>query len=137
MDLERRLMRIVVGVACMVPILAGLAGLVLGPSMAGGATVIVVDQDSHFRYLSGLLLGIGLGFMSTIPRIEWHRSRILLLSGIVVVGGLGRLISLLVLGLPAAPMLAALVMELVVTPALCIWQMRLAARVAQEAKPQG
>jgi hypothetical protein len=78
------------------------------------------DLESHFRYLSGLLLAIGLGFAS----IELHGDRFRMLTGIVVVGGMGRLISLLMLG-PASPaMTAALVMELIVTPALAIWQHR-------------
>jgi hypothetical protein len=47
---------------------------------------------------------------------------------IVVTGGLGRLLSLLVRGVPDRPMLAALVMELAVTPALALWQSRIARR---------
>ncbi len=45
------------------------------------------DLDSHFRYLSGLLLAIGIGFASTVPRIEAQGGRFWLLTGIVMVGG--------------------------------------------------
>ncbi len=86
------------------------------------------SADSHFRYLSGLLLGIGIAFATTIPGIERHTTRFRVLTGIVVVGGAGRLMSLLLRGAPDAAMLAALAMELVVTPALALWQARVAGR---------
>src|SRR4051812_34971866 len=47
---------------------------------------------NHERYLSGLLLAIGLGFWSTIPRIETKATRFRLLTSIVVIGGLCRLL---------------------------------------------
>ena len=46
------------------------------------------------------------------------------LAGIVVLGGVGRLVSLLSIGSPSPAMLAALVMELIVTPGLALWQYR-------------
>jgi hypothetical protein len=73
------------------------------------------------------LLGIGLGYVSTIPRIETRGARFRLLTVIVVMGGIGRLIALLASGAPSPTMLAALVMELIVTPALALWQYRVAA----------
>jgi hypothetical protein len=91
-------------------------------------TGTLTDADSHYRYLSGLLLGIGLAFAATIQRIEMHTSRFRVLAAIVVVGGLGRLLSLIVRGMPGKAMLFGLVMELVVTPALVVWQARIAAQ---------
>jgi len=129
MAAERLALQIVVAVGSLVPICAGTAGILLGPAMvdAGGGPV---GADSHFRYLSGLLLGIGLAFATTIPAIERHATRFRLLTAIVVLGGLGRLFSLLLRGVPDRPMLAALVMELVVTPCLALWQARIARRLA-------
>jgi hypothetical protein len=114
-----------------VPIAAGSAGIVLGPAFVaaadgGAAAGGDADLDSHFRYLSGLLLGIGLGYLTALPGIERHRTRFLMLGGIVVIGGIGRLIALLADGAPSAAMLFALAMELLVTPALTLWQMRVA-----------
>jgi hypothetical protein len=80
---------------------------------------------NHERYLSGLLLAIGLGFWSTIPDIETKTARFRLLTFIVGVGGLCRLLGV-VLGDPVSlSVLFALAMELGVTPALCFWQGRL------------
>jgi hypothetical protein len=123
---EKRALQIVVAAASLVPVGAGAAGVLLGPRMLGPGAVGSADLDSHFRYLSGLLLAIGIGFASTIPRIETHRGRFGLLSGLVVVGGLGRLLSLLLVGAASPAMAAALVMELLVTPGLAVWQRRVA-----------
>jgi hypothetical protein len=124
--MEKRALQFVVAIGTLVPIGAGSAGMLFGPRMMGSAVVGAGDLDSHFRYLSGLLLAIGLGYVSTIPRIETHGGRFRLLTGLVVMGGIGRLLSLLAIGPPSATMLAALAMELVVTPGLAIWQHRVA-----------
>jgi Domain of unknown function (DUF4345) len=104
-----------------VPVSAGLAGAIFGPSVVGG-NIAGQDAISHFRYLSGLLLGIGLGFWSTIPGIEHKGMTFRLLTAIVFAGGLARLYGVVINGLPGAPMIFGLFMELVVTPALCLWQ---------------
>ena len=129
LDVERRALQAVIVCASLVPILAGLAGMAAGAGFIRGGTVSSIGIDSHFHYLSGLLLGIGLGFLSTVPRIECHGDRFLLLAGIVFVGGLGRLAALAVSGTPPASMRAALAMELLVTPALALWQRRIARQV--------
>lgn len=118
-----------VALACLVPLGAGAAGVVQGPAMigdaaAGGAS----DLDSHFRYLSGLLLGLGIGFAASIPTIERRSELFLVLSAIVVAGGLARLGALLVLGPPNLPHVLALGMELVVVPLLFAWQRKVALR---------
>ncbi|MGH8336668.1 MAG: DUF4345 family protein, partial [Gammaproteobacteria bacterium] len=55
-------------------------------------------------------------------------ARFLSLSSLVVTGGIGRLISLLVVGIPSPLMIFALVMELGVTPAMAFWQHQISKR---------
>jgi hypothetical protein len=124
--IEKRVFQAVVALGSLVPICGGAAGMLLGPRMLDSASFASPELDSHFRYLSGLLLGIGLGYASTIPRIETNGNRFLLLTCIVVMGGAGRSMSLLAIGTPPATMMAALAMELLVTPALALWQRRIA-----------
>jgi hypothetical protein len=123
---ERRALQVAVAIGSLIPIAAGAAGVVLGPSILRSVTSATGDLDSHFRYLSGLLLGIGCAYASTIPRIETQGARFRLLTCLVVVGGIGRLVSLVAIGVPSPVMMAALVMELVITPSLALWQLRLA-----------
>jgi hypothetical protein len=122
--MERRALQMAVAIGSLVPLGAGAAGMALGPRMLGAGVVGPGDLDSHFRYLSGLLLGIGIGYVTTIPGIERQGPRFRLLTGIVVVGGIRRLIGVLAVGAPSPPMLAALLMELLVTPGLALWQWR-------------
>lgn len=125
LERERGWLQKVVAVAALVPIAAGLFGTLFGPTLTGDSGVSV-SGDSHYRYLSGLLLGIGLLFWSCIPSIEGKTGRFQCLTLIVVAGGLARLVGLGLTGVPSLVMLGALVMELVVTPILCLWQGRVA-----------
>ncbi len=128
----KQILQIAVALGSLVPIAAGAAGVLLGPRMLGATIVASGDLDSHFRYLSGLLLAIGLGYASTIPRIETHGDRFRLLACIVMVGGFGRLMSVLSIGFTSPAMAAALVMELLVTPCLALWQWRVARQANRE-----
>jgi hypothetical protein len=128
-SIERRLLQLAVGLGCVVPLLAGGAGMVRGPAFLHGvAPDVPADLDSHFRYLSGLLLAIGLGFASCIPGIERNTARFRLLAFLVFVGGLGRLISLASVGPPGGGHLFGLAMELGAVPLLVLWQARVASR---------
>ncbi len=125
---EKRLLQAVMVLGCIVPITGGLLGIIYGASWR--ADVSNITLDSHVRYLSGLLLAIGLGFLSAIPTIEKQSARVSVLSAIVIVGGLARLYGVAVDGWPAPPMVFALVMELGVVPLLWLWQKRIARRAS-------
>lgn len=114
-------------IAGLVPVTAGLWGIVAALGGPAGSLM------NHGRYLSGLLLGIGLAFWASVRDIEHHTARIRLLVAIVMLGGACRLVGIL-LGDPLSPsVMGALVMELGVTPLLCLWQARFAlpARAAE------
>lgn len=119
------LLRLTVGLLSLIPIVAGAAGVLLGPAMLG-VTAPATDLDSHFRYLSGIFLGVGLVFMWTAPAVERRSAGFRLAAGLVITGGLARLLSLVVAGQPSLPHLLGLVMELGVVPLLVFWQSRVA-----------
>jgi hypothetical protein len=120
---EKRLLQIAVAIAGLVPVLAGALGA-LRPELldlSGPPHAL-----THAAYLSGLLLGLGLSFWSLIPTIERQGRAVGLLSGLVVVGGLARALVAVRLGAWGLSVLLPLVMELAVTPALWLWQRRVA-----------
>jgi hypothetical protein len=90
-----------------------------------------VDLDSHYRYLSGLLLGIGLVFLASIPSIESKGAVFRTLGFVILIGGLARLYSLIENGAPGFGHQFGLVMELVVVPGIVLWQARVAKRFAR------
>lgn len=115
---------VAVAIAALVPLGAGAGGVIEGGSffhLSGG-----VSADSHVRYLSGLLLGIGLMFFTSVVGIEKHSARFQILGSIVVLGGMARLMTVIDSGTPRAAVILSLVMELGVTPMLCAWQARIA-----------
>ncbi|MEQ9330933.1 DUF4345 domain-containing protein [Thalassobaculum sp.] len=125
---ERRALQAAVAVLALVPIGAGAAGVLLGPGFVAAGLPVPADLDSHFRYLSGIFLALGLAFWSTVPAIERRTGTFRLLGFLVVVGGLARLGSLLTVGVPHWPHLGGLALELLAVPALVVWQARVARR---------
>lgn len=130
---EREALQRVVAVAAIIPVASGLFGILFGLGGVGGNSLAQISADSHFRYLSGLLMGIGILFWSCVPAIAAKSRLFRFLTLVVALGGLARLLGLYLTGLPSAVMLGALIMELVVTPLLCLWQMRVAGKAADAA----
>ncbi len=123
--IERRVLQGFVATACLVPMFAGPSGIIRGAQwMAHGP--VSNDLDSHFRYMSGIFTGVGLAFVSCIPGIETKAARFRMLIAFVVLGGLARLFSYVQLGPPNPGNQFGLVMELIVTPLLGVWQWRVA-----------
>lgn len=126
---ERGLLQMLVALACLVPLTVGTMGILHGPDWLKGVGADGPrDLDSHFRYLSGVFLGVGIAFASCIPRIEATGSRFRMLAAFVFLGGLSRLFSLAQVGTPSGGHQFGLVMELLVTPGLMLWQASYARR---------
>ena len=122
---ERRLFQLVVLAASLVPVSAGAAGAWLGPAMIARCLATNADLANHFRYLSGLLLGIGIAFPLIALNIEARAREFRKLGLIVIAGGLARALGFARDGLPSRAHQLALVMELLVVPALLLWLGRL------------
>ncbi len=110
------MMPLAIRLAALVPILAGGAGVLFGPAFLGEAAGPAMA--SHFRYLSGLLLGIGLVAWWCAAAPVRRAGTFGVLCAIVTLGGLARLGGLAVDPRPPGPHLVALLMELGVVPAL-------------------
>lgn len=134
MERERRMLQRVVAIAAILPVLAGLYGVLFGIDGIGGGTPVNVSLDSHFRYLSGLLTGIGILFLTCVPGIETKTALFRFLTLVVVLGGLARLLGLSLTGVPSLTMLAALAVELGLAPLLCLWQTRVAGLAREAAR---
>ncbi|MER8807231.1 DUF4345 domain-containing protein [Mesorhizobium australicum] len=115
-------LQVVVGVLAATPVLVGVEGIVSGPEFLHVAAPWPVDLDSHFRFLSGFFLAIGLAWYSCIPSIETKTERFRLLAACTFAGGLARLVSLLLVGAPSLGHVAGLCIELLSVPALVWWQ---------------
>jgi hypothetical protein len=122
--MEKRCLQLAMILAAWVPIYGGFTGVVYGARAFGDWPGHAAD--SHVRYLSGLLLAIGLIYLSCAPTIERRGAIVRTLTALVLAGGLSRLAGVFLAGDPGS-MRWTLAMELGVAPALCVWQARVAA----------
>ena len=129
---EKLLLQALMAATLLLPLSAALAGVIGGPGFLGHAPVIPTDLDSHFRYVSGLFLGMLLLFATCIPRVESKGSRLRLLGSMVILGGTARLWSLVSVGTPSLGHLAGLGIELIEVPLLLLWQARIAGRFSAQ-----
>jgi len=122
--MERRLLQIAIFIAGLVPILMGFAGV------AWGVQFISLDDnaavDGAVRFLSGVLLAVGVQYWISIPHIEKHGTQFSVLTFILVFGALARLSALFFSGVPGLGTFFITLVALVYVPLLWIWQRRLA-----------
>ncbi|MES2337936.1 MAG: DUF4345 domain-containing protein [Pseudomonadota bacterium] len=134
---EKRLLQGVMLVVLLLPATAVIPSILGGPGFLGHPPVIPTDLDSHFRYVSGIFLAVLLLFIGCIPAIERNGQRFRMLGGIIVVGGLCRLLSLVTVGVPSFGHQLGLCAELGLMPLLMLWQARLARRFDGKARDAG
>jgi len=122
--MERRLLQIAIFLGGLVPILIGLAGVSLG------VRFISLDDnpemDGAVRFLSGVLLAVGVQYWISIPHIERHETQFSVLTFIIVFGALTRLTALFFGGVPNLGTVFISLVALVYVPMLWMWQRRLA-----------
>lgn len=82
--------------------------------------------DSNLRFFGGVWLVTGLAMLWLVPRIERETTLFRTLWLMVLAGGVGRLLSMAVLGLPPWPFVAFTVLEVVGAPLFMGWQAQLA-----------
>jgi uncharacterized protein DUF4345 len=115
---EKRTLQTCVALAGLVAVWAGAWGVLHDLGGQGGGLA------SHERYLSGLLLAIGLAFWTTVSDIEGKTARFRLLTALVMVGGISRLLGVALGDTLSWSISGALAMELLIAPLLCLWQGR-------------
>lgn len=84
------------------------------------------DLLSHYRYLSGLFLGLGFVLLSCVPRIGARTARFRWACGAIIAGGLSRALGLVLGDAPSLAHHIALGAELGFVPLLLLWQARVA-----------
>ena len=129
--MERMLLQIAFALAGLVLIVFGLAGVFFGANFADLSGS--VEMDSYFRFLKGMLLGIGLIYWSSIPDIARHSERISVVTFILVLGAVPRLIAVIGHGVPTIGILISLAGELIFAPLLWLWHQHVAGAAQRSA----
>ena len=111
-----------------IPVLTGIIAM-LGlsdPLYASAGIPSNAMLDSNLRFFGGIWLGLGLSLCLLIPNIEKQTLLFRVLWGMIFLGGIGRLASMLFLALPPLPFIGFTVLEIVGAPFFIWWQARLA-----------
>ena len=121
-------LQIATGVLGAIPVVTGLIGMSgLGdPLYAAAGVPSNVLLDSNLRFFSGVWLGLGLALYWLIPRIESQTVLFRAIWGMIFLGGVGRVISMLFQGPPAMPFIGFTILEILGAPVFIIWQASLA-----------
>jgi hypothetical protein len=126
-DGGRRGLQIVLGTLSAIPFASGLAGVLVGPrALPGVNTPVTANVDSAYRYAHALWFTAAPIIWATLPRVEQETTRLRILSGAIILGGLGRVGAWRSTGRPAPVLVGATALELIGVPALMAWQHRVA-----------
>lgn len=127
--MNKKVLQIVLGILGLIPLLTGGIDLILGANALNltGATISPdllnnVVVDSQTRFLGAIWLGVGIVLYWCLPAIENQTTLFRLLIGSIFLGGIGRLTSAFLVGIPPTHFIAATGLELIGMPLLILWQ---------------
>jgi hypothetical protein len=106
-----------------------LAHLAVGPEAIIGGSAVNPTSDGEDRFYAGLFGCYGVALLWCARGVEHKQVYVNVLAAVLLVGGIGRLIALILVGPPDPFFVAMLVLELVLPPVMVL----AAKRVAQPA----
>jgi hypothetical protein len=132
--MERRMLQVIFGILSVIPLLGLVIVWTQGAKffLHGEPGTVTNALDNQFRYLAGVYAAAVTGSLWwAIPQIERRGIAIMIAGSAVILGGIGRCISMATVGHPGEPtMIGGLVLELGIVPLLVLWQRRIARRAA-------
>ncbi|MEU8816201.1 DUF4345 domain-containing protein [Actinoplanes sp. NPDC048796] len=122
--MNRRILLILVAVLGAIPIVTGVTAVVGGLSFSPDDTSGTAYFDSEYRFLGvwWTAAGVLLWWSLRAPRRRAAVTRALL--GVMVLGGVARLLGVILTGLPPVPFRVSMAVELLVIPVLLVWHRR-------------
>ena len=124
----RRALQIATALLALVPILTGIITMlgVSDPLYASSGVPALPVLDSNLRFFGGVWLGLGLALLWLVPRIETESVLFRVVWGGIFLGGIGRLLSMVMVDLPPLPFVGFTALEVIGAPLFVYWQHRVA-----------
>ena len=125
--MNKRPLQIAMGALGAIPVITGVLTMLglSGPIYSSASIPANALLDSNLRFFGGLWLVLGLAVYWLVPRIESETTLFRALWLMIFMGGVGRVISMIFLGLPPLPFVGFTVLEIVGAPAFIYWQSRI------------
>lgn len=130
---SRRALQVTLALLALIPMGTGLMDVLGGVHALPTPQVSTPTLESNYRFLATIWVGVGLVILWVIPRVETRLLPFRAICAISVAGGLVRLLSMAVVGVPHQIFVWACASELVAPPLMALWQ----TRVAQSAVGRG
>lgn len=115
----------IVGALGAVPVVTGAMGMVLGPAGAPGGAPTTASLDSEYRFLNVFWTAAGGVLWWSLFEPEKRAQVTAFTLSLAAAGGVPRLSSWRRTGAPHVAFRGALVLELMVVPAVLVWHRRL------------
>jgi hypothetical protein len=131
----KRGLQVTITIFSVLPLLVGGLGIVLGTTRWLPAQMITADFDSHYRYIAGYYVSLGLLGLWVAPKIEKHTGLLRIICASIFIGGLGRVASIVQVGLPGPMATVFTIFELCFPLVLLLWQAKVS-RPRQTVPPQ-
>jgi Domain of unknown function (DUF4345) len=114
-----------------VPIVTGFIGLlgIYDPIYGDLSKSNNILLDSNLRFFSGVWLGLGILLVSIIKAIDTNATIFRFVWGCIFLGGVGRLLSMIFVGIPPIPFVGFTILEILGAPVFIYWQNRIALKV--------
>jgi hypothetical protein len=125
--MSKHALQITVAVLGAIPVITGILTMfgLSDPIYASAHLAQNALLDSNLRFFGGTWLGLGLAVWWLIPAIEKRGSTFRILWGMILLGGIGRALSMVFAGLPPAPFIGFTLLELLGAPLIILWQYRI------------
>lgn len=127
-----KLFKIIIGIIAIVPLITGVSDVIYGVAsqlefgMENTQTVSDPMLNSAYRFASAIWFGSGLLLLLFISDLEKYFTALMLLFTVFIIGGIGRIITILEVGFPKETsgfviVMVAVVIELIIVPLLMLW----------------
>jgi uncharacterized protein YjeT (DUF2065 family) len=125
--MSKRGLQIATAVLGTIPVLTGIITMfgLSDPIYASANIPASALLDSNLRFFGGIWLGLGIALYWLIPHIEKQTVLYRVLWGMIFLGGIGRLLSMVFLALPPLPFIGFTALETIGAPLFIWWQAHL------------
>jgi hypothetical protein len=134
--------QLVLALLALIPLVTGLIDIAIGARalVLFGATLsadalLEPTLGSQMRFYGAIWLGYGALILYVVQNPRQQQTLFRILAGVLVLGGVARVISYLQLGAPAPFFFGAIALELIGVPLLVVWHAALVAK-RQELGPE-